>query len=232
MSVNIKPKDIVSYIFLKFFSDHEEKVFTIEISAPIGEFLNKVSEGDPLNLVDKLPSFEADPVAYGFLKSILDELDIANLTERTPIGMAFVSAAPLCANIFSTLLPFILNSKLKPGEAIPAIRSRLEKPGDIIPFLQVLMYSIVINKPTIFNQLFTIIQKGSKDAKKTISGINEQIKKSQLEALRSDFIRIFEIYIRTSESRIAGETRQFDDKQTLLVNIATQLRPLLSGGSS
>jgi septum formation topological specificity factor MinE len=94
------------------------------------------------------------------------------------------------------------------------------------------MYSIVINKPTIFNQLFTIIQKGSKDAKKTISGINEQIKKSQLEALRSDFIRIFEIYIRTSESRIAGETRQFDDKQTLLVNIATQLRPLLSGGSS
>ena len=231
MSVNIKPKDIVSYIFLKFFSDHEEKVFTIDISKPIEEFFNKASEGDGINLIEKLPLPDTDPTAYNFLKSSLDELGIANLSERTPIGLAFASATPVCANMFSTLLPYILNNKLATGETIPTIRSRLEKPGDIIPFLQILFYSAISNKPMLFNQLFTIIQKGSKDAKKTISGINEQIKKAQLEGLKSDFIRIFEIYLRTAGSRTTGETRQFDDKQTLLVNIATLLRPLRSGGS-
>jgi len=232
MSVNIKPKDIVSYIFLKFLSEHEEKVFTIDISKPIEDFFNKASEGDSLALSDKLPSPETSPGAYSFLKSILDELGIANLSERTPIGLAFASAAPVCASVFTTLLPYILNSKLATGETVPAIRSRLEKPGDVIPFLQVLLYSMITNKPALFNQLFTIIQKGSKDAKKTISGISEQIKKAQLEGLKSESIRIFEMYVRSAGTRTTGETRQFDDKQTMLVNIATLLRPLLSGGSS
>jgi hypothetical protein len=228
MAVSIKPKDIVSYIFLKFFNEHEEKIFTVDISTPLIEFFNKASEGDSLSLADKLPSPDAYPAAFSFLKSSLDELGITNLSERTPIGMAFTSASRICSGLFSILLPYILNSKLATGE----IRSRLEKPGDIIPFLQVLFYALISNKPTFFNQLFTIIQKGSKDAKKTISGINEQIKKAQLEALKPEFIRIFEIYMRTAESRTSGETRQFDDKQTLLINMATQLRPLLSGGSS
>ena len=231
MSVNVKSKDIVSYIFLKFFSEHEEKVFTIDLSKPITEFFNKASEGEGLNLLDKLPNIETDPIGYKFLKSILDELGITSLTERNPIGLAFSAAAPICANIFSTLLPYILNSKLATGETVPAIKSRLEKPGDVIPFLQVLFYSMISDKPYMFNQLFTIIHKGSKDAKKTISGVNDQIKKAQLEALRPEFIRIYEFYLRNTGERTTGETHQFDDKQILLNNIATQLRPLLSGDS-
>jgi len=231
MSINIKPKDIVSYIFLKFFSEHEEKIFTLDISEPIVDFFHKL-ESDSSSISDKLPSPDSNPKLYSFLKGILDELGISSTTQRTPILVSFVGAAPFCANIFSKLLPFILNSKLGPGETSPAIKSRLEKPGDIIPFLQLLFYSIVSNKITFYNQLSTIIQKGAKDSKKTMSALNEQIKKSQLEAQKSEFTRILQIYLASSSSRITGESRQFDDKQSLLTDITTQLRPLVSGSSS
>ena len=231
MAVNIKPKDIVSYIFLKFFNDHEEKIFTIDIAEPLLDFFRKVESDSTSSLVDKLPSADSNPKLYSFLKSLLDELGISSSTERTPILVAFISASPFCSNIFSKLLPFILNSKLSTGETIPAIKSKLEKPGDIIPFLQLLFYSIISNKVTFFNQLFMIIQKGSKDAKKTMSNLNEQIKKSQLEAQKSEFTKILQIYLASSSSRITAETRQFDDKQSLLIDISTQIRPLLSGDS-
>jgi hypothetical protein len=233
MPTGVKPKDILSLVFIKFFNEHEDKVFTIDIQKSLLQFFKSLQDA-PLNsnISSLLPSPDSNPKLYSYLSTLISEIGLdtpsSNKTSLA-IQKTFIQSAPLCFSIFSKLLPAILSSAIDPDRRNepPTIRSTFEKPGDVIPLLQILFYSLISKTPVYFEQISLYIEHLSLETSKTTIWLDNYIKKEKLQNPRTDKTKILELLLRNSLSRTSFETRQLDEKKRLFTDIIILLRPLV-----